>query len=310
MNLSVSKFASPDPIINGWGLPTRRADLGRASLIDLLRQIPEFENALLPRSRATITLINRAVGAELLVHPCDETKARSLYANVGLAVDRAALFLSGHDIVTRPIARLSLFGERATRLSNCVRAYRPASRGVFHQRDTIAFFYLLGRLEPVLRGFALLSDLELPALPRRPTHTTVREWLLASMSPAVGEEIVQLLRSLKAIRPSGRVYANPVFGEYGPIAGSDGDWIAGDTLVELKCVSGAFKRQYVTQMICYFALSQLKNQNADLPSFSRLCICLPRQGVSIHGSVDEWLRAFGAPPAHTVVPAIHAYFSN
>ena len=91
--------------------------------------------------------------------------------------------------------------------------------------------------------------------------------------------------------------------------GSDGDWIAGDTLVELKCTVSGIQREFITQVICYFALSRLPDRQKRLPDFSNLAFCLPRQSATVTGTVDEWLSAFGAPQSSIVVNAIHQYFS-
>ena len=69
------------------------------------------------------------------------------------------------------------------------------------------------------------------------------------------------------------------------------------------------QREFVTQVICYFALSRLPDRQNQLPHFSKLAICLPRQSATITGTVDEWLSAFGAPRSSIVVNAIHQYFS-
>jgi hypothetical protein len=234
----------------------------------------------------------------------------SLYSSVALAVDRGALFLSGHDVVSAPLRELKARGENvAKRLAQALEIYKPPVPQHFNRRDAIGWLYVLGRLEPVFRGFRPLSDVDTTHLPARLPHESVRQWLERIVAPSISDEIVQLLRGLEGISPPGIVYPNPVFGDLGPITGSDGDWILGDTLVELKCTVSGMRREFVTQMICYFALSRLPDRQKRLPHFSNLAICLPRQSATVTGTVDEWLSAFGAPHSSIVVNAIHQYFS-
>lgn len=81
----------------------------------------------------------------------------------------------------------------------------------------------------------------------------------------VADEIRTLLATVSALQPVGEFFPNPVFGGLGPIKGSDGDWIAGDTLVELKCTVRPVKREYVVQLLCYAALSRLPHNKSRIP---------------------------------------------
>lgn len=293
-----------------WSLPTPREDIRPACLTDLFRQIPEFGKALLPSSRSAITQLNRALKSTVRIPPSQETRRMSLYSSVALAVDRGALFLSGHDVVSAPLRELkALHGNVGKRLAQALEVYKLPERSVFDRRDIIGLLFVLGRLEPVFRGFRPLSDVDTTQLPARLSHRSVQQWLKRIVAPSVSDEIVQLLRSLQSISLPGIVYPNPVFGGLGPINGSDGDWIAGDTLVELKCTVSGMQREFITQVICYFALSRLPDRQKRLPEFSNLAFCLPRQSATVTGTVDEWLSAFGAPQSSIVVNAIHQYFS-
>lgn len=293
-----------------WSLPAPRRDIRPACLTDLFSQIPEFGAALLPSSRSAITQLNRALKSAVSIPPSEETRRMSLYSSVALAVDRGALFLSGHDVVSAPLRLLKARGKNAAkRLAQALEVYKPPGPRHFNRRDIIGLLYVLGRLEPVFRGFRPLSDVDTTQLPTRLSHRSVQQWLERIVAPGVSDEIVQLLRSLQSISLPGIVYPNPVFGGLGPIIGSDGDWIAGDTLVELKCTVSGMQREFVTQVICYFALSRLPDRQKRLPHFSNLAICLPRQSATVTGTVDEWLGAFGAPQSSIIVNAIHQYFS-
>jgi hypothetical protein len=293
-----------------WSLPPPRPDIRPACLTDLFRQIPEFGRALLPSSRSAITQLNRALKSRIYIPPSEETRRLRLYSSVALAVDRGALLLSGHDVVFNPLLALRARGNKvATRLAEALEVYDLPVRGIFNRRDVIGLLYVLGRLEPVFRGFRPLSDVDTTRLPALLSHQSVRQWLERIVAPSVGDEIVRLPRSLRGIRPSGIVYPNPIFGGLGPIIGSDGDWIADDTLVELKCTMSGMQREFVTQVMCYFALSRLPDRQNRLPHFSKLAVCLPRQSATVVGTVDEWLSAFGAPQSSVVVNAIHHYFS-
>jgi hypothetical protein len=294
-----------------WSLPTLRMDIQPACLTDLFSQIPEFGAALLPSSRSAITQLNRALKSMISIPPSEETRRMSLYSSVALAVDRGALFLSGHDIVSTPLRLLKAYRNNSTkRLAQALEVYKAPERGVFNRRDIIGLLYVLGRLEPVFRGLRPLSDIDTTQLPTQLSHRSVQQWLERIVAPGVSDEIVQLLRSLQSISLPGIVYPNPVFGGLGPIIGSDGDWIAGDTLVELKCTVSGMQREFVAQVICYFALGQLPDRQNQLPHISNLAICLPRQSATVMGTVDEWLSAFGAPQSSIAVNAIHQYFSG
>lgn len=284
------------------------APLGRgarhACLTDFLGSNPRFIDGLLPNSRAAITLLNRRIGKALVVGPSATTASRQLYSTVALAVDRGALYLHGHNMGASDTG-LPGRGPDARRIALALQLYEPPTEQILANRSAIGWFYVLGVLEPVRRGFRPLSDLDISALPARLTPRSAAEWFASAVPDDVAKEIALLLRVVGRIRVRGRFVANPVFGGVGPIIGSDGDWIAGDTLVELKCTVAGVKREHVAQLICYYVFDQLLAHGRKSPyGFTNLALCLPRQGCTVIGTVDQWLRAFGAPDAATVVASV------
>jgi hypothetical protein len=234
------------------------------------------------------------------VTTCDE----NLYSVVGLAVDRGALYLSGGDVTTRPIAWLARRRGHAERVAALLQAYSPPRRGALRSAAWLGWLGILGRMEPIMRGFVSLSDIRLAGLPRRLTQKSAAEWLAESMPAATLQEIAELLRLVRDTRVRGRFVPNPVFGCLGVVTGSDGDWIAGSTLVELKCVRQGMRSLYVAQLLCYYVLDRASAHGHEPFGFDSLALSLPRQGVTISGTVGEWLGAFGAPPESIVVPAV------
>jgi len=266
-----------------------------ASLTTAFATNGAFVGALLPNSRMAVTAINRAINTPNLVAPCLTTTSARLHSAVALAVDRGVLYFYCSDVVRRPVARLQRHGRIGKRIAAIAMSYKPPARRVLSSRSAIGWFYLLGMLEPIIRGFRPLSDVDVSALPRRPTRESANDWLESLVPSDVAAEIADLLRAVRDIRVPGVIRPNPVFGGLGWITGSDGDWIAGDTLVELKCTVGGIKREHVAQLLCYYAFDQLCSIPALRFGFSSLALCLPRQRCTIVGSVDHWLAAFGAP---------------
>jgi hypothetical protein len=308
MHLEIRDIVPLCPISPNWSLPCLPRGVEHASLTNLLPNIPEIERALLPNARRAVTEINRALRQRPFIAPSHTTQALKAHWRVGLAIDRGALFLSGVDVVSRPLQRLARSGAKAKALGRLLKAWEPKAKGMFRNRAAVGWLYVLGALDSALRGFVPLSDVIMHDLPKRVDAATAKAWLYEAVPVPIAAEIVLLLRSLREIRIRGPISANPVFGGIGPIAGSDGDWIVADTLVELKCVVDGVKRRNVAQLISYYALSQLPDRQHRLPPFSRLAICLPRQSATVVGTIDEWLRAFGAPTASRVVEAWHNCF--
>lgn len=291
-----------------WSLPPLDPGIRPQSLTNLLPTIPAVESALLPHSRRAIAAINRALAGRPYLAPSESTRRTRSYSRVALAVDRAALFLGGHDVATAPMEWLLTGGGAQRRMGELLAAWSPSPRSLFHNRAGVGWLYALGGLDVARRGFIPLSDVITSPIPRRIDADRARRWCESLIPEDMSDEIVRLLRSLKDIRIRGAISPNPIFGGIGPISGSDGDWVVADTLVELKCVVDGVKRRHVAQLVCYHALGQLADQRENLPSFSRLALCLPRQSATITGTVNEWLYAFGAPRSEIVVDALHRCF--
>lgn len=266
-----------------------------ASLTDALATNGAFVGALLPNSRTAVTAINRAIKTPHFIAPSATTANARLYSSVALAVDRGVLFFCGSDLVRHPVAYLQRHGEIGTQIGEVARSYQPPTHHVLSSRSALGWFYLLGRLEPVIRGFRPLSDVDISALPRKLTRRSSEDWLRSLVPLDVAAEIADLLRAVRDNRVPGAIRPNPVFGGLGWITGSDGDWIAGDTLVELKCTVGGLQRNHVAQLLCYYAFDQLCSAPEQRFGFSSLALCLPRQRCTIVGSIDAWLAAFGGP---------------
>ncbi len=304
MHLQIRDIVETPRVTADWTLPVIPPECRPASLSDFLGSFSELESALLPNSRRAITAINKAASQRPRIEPSSVTRERKLYGRVGLAVDRGVLFLSGVDIATESVEWLSQGPGREKQAARLLRSWQPRAQGMFHSRAAMGWLYVLGGLDSVRRGFMELSDIG-PEVPKVVDASSAKSWFEEAIPAEVADEIVALLRSLKDIRIRGRVSPNPIFGGTGLITGSDGDWIADDTLVELKCVSDGVKRRNVAQLVCYYAMSQLPDRKGSFEPFSKLALCLPRQSCTIVGHVEEWLSAFGAPPAAIAVPALH-----
>lgn len=266
-------------------------------------------DGMLPQSRRTIGHINKLLGARPQIAPSATTRARKLYSPLGGAVDRGVLYLSGFDIAARPRRVLSRGPRRATLISAALAAYEPPRRGILRDRSALGWLYLLAVLDPVMRGFRTLDDVDMTAFPAPINHAIIAAWLEQLLPGEVALEIAHLLRTVRNIRLPGPIVANPILGGLGLVAGSDGDWIAGDTLVEMKCTTGGVKRIHVPQLLCYYVFGQARAHGRQRPlGFERLALCLPRQSCMLVGSVDEWLQAFGAPRAEVFVDAATRWF--
>lgn len=255
----------------------------------------QFLNALLPCARPAVKALNNSIRRDTPVPVSGTTKALNLYSRVASAVDRGCLYLSGHDPVSPIIPWLKRNGTPGNRIATICELYSAPTRGVLRSRAAIGWFYLLGMLDPIRRRFRTFSDIDLTALPLRPRKLDVTHWLENLVPDDVALETADLLRAVRDARILGRFSPNPVFGGTGVVTGSDGDWIAGDTLVELKCVVRV-KREHIAQLLCYYAFDQLMTHGHSPYGFTDLALRLPRQRCSIVGSVDEWLAAFGGPP--------------
>jgi hypothetical protein len=232
-----------------------------------------------------------------------------MYGRVGLAIDRAALLFAGQDILDRP--RQFLARSQLLRLLEVHGATVPKQP---HQvrRATIGWLLVIGGLEPVFRGFRPLSDINTTKMPRSARNAaSVRTWLESLVRDDLAVEFISLLQSLTAIMPQGKIIANPVFGGWGSIIGSDGDLIVDDTLIEIKCTLHGIERSHVAQVICYAALNALRQlQGGRHYEFSRLAFCLPRHTCLLTGTIDNWLSVFGAPILPAVVEGLARFATS
>lgn len=294
---------------DAWIPPRPRREPHAAVLTDFLKQVPEFERALLPRSRGVVTRLNRAVRALPRVAPCETTQRNKMYGRVGLAIDRAALLFAGQDILERP--RQFLTQKRLLGLLEVHAATVPKQP---HQvsRATIGWLLVIAGLEPVIRGFRPLSDIDTSKMPRsRRTAASARNWLESVVPEDLADELTFLLQSLTAIMPQGTITANPAFGCWGSITGSDGDLIVDDTLIEIKCTLHGIGRSHVAQIISYAALNALRRQEGGQHfEFSKLALCLPRHTCLLTGTIDDWLGAFGAPTLRAVVEGLARFATS
>lgn len=310
MVLGIKEIVSIPDLDPDWVLPSLPRDIRPKCLSDLLKEIPEFQKALLPNSRWAITQINRVLRTKKFIEPCNEIKEKNLYSSVALAVDRGALLLKNNLKNEEVIEFLQRQGDYGKKIATIIEKFEPIAHDLIYRRETSGYLFLLGKLEPIIRGFRPISDLKEYGLPKRFTNESINKWISGIISKSVADEINLLLKTLNKLQLSGEVYPNPIFGGIGPIFGSDGDWISGDTLVELKCTVSGIKRQYVAQIICYSWLGKSGPISSTIPKINDLAICLPRQSSIIVGTIDDWLLAFGAPKFQKVFAAINEYFSS
>lgn len=252
MEIQIASILPADPI-DRWELPQVYDAPLYEPLTNLLRELSDFQQALLPRSRAALTTLNRAI-RDAAKAPPQRKWPPAQAGEIGLAVDRGALFLAGCDIVSE--VRYALDGmsdPRAGVISSALRSFSPSSADNLDQ-SVVGWLFVLGRLDSICRGVRPLDDINVGDLPARAGPKESREWFASVVSADVAEDIHSLLLVVKQLQPSGEMYPNPQFGALGPIRASDGDWIVGDTLIELKCTSQPVKREYVAQLICYAAL--------------------------------------------------------
>lgn len=308
MHVNILELTGSPPRARGCEFAKVLRPIRPACLTDLLKETPEFIDGILPQSRRSMTYLNRWVRARPQLAASEATKARNAFGPVAGAVDRGVLYLSGFDIASRPAARLR-YTRRGARIAAAITEYRPPRKGILGDDAAMGWLFLLAQIDPVLRGFRPLDDVDVSRFPRAINHDSVADWLRTLIAPMIAAEIAQLLRVVRDIRLPGPILANPVFGGVGPISGSDGDWIADDTLVEMKCTTREVQRTYVAQLLCYYALDQLRRGTRRHYGFGRLALCLPRQRCVISGRAEEWLAAFGAPKAARFVEGVGGWLA-
>ncbi|MBI3811567.1 MAG: hypothetical protein HY283_05110 [Nitrospirae bacterium] len=203
----------------------------------------------------------------------------------------------GEDVMVRPRSYLQQGKTKKRILKALEYQSRRESPGCLspERPETLGWLWVLGNLEPVFRGFRPLSDIDGAALGSAPvTPRSAMRWLANLVTEDLASELTALIRSLACIIPKGPYRSNPIFGGYGFVIGSDGDFMAGHTLVEIKCSVSGVRRNSVSQMLSYFAIDRL-NHGTHGYGVRQLALCLPRQQATIIGTVDEWLSFFGGP---------------
>jgi hypothetical protein len=318
MQLNIKDIVPEPKVATDWRLSKISNKLRPKSLSDLLKDIPEFQRELLPNSRQAITQINRALRKNQFIAPSEETKKGNLYSSVALAIDRGALMLRDEIDNNRLITTLKIhnkygnkkYKDHRNAIVIIINKFESIAQNEPFSKETAGYLFLLGKLEPIIRGFRPFSDVIEHGLPSNLSTDSIRNWLSDIISADLSSEIIDLLNVISKLQLKGHFFANPIFGGIGPISGSDGDWITGETLVELKCTVRGVKREYVAQIICYSALNKIGPKAATIPPINKLALCLPRQSSIVVGSVDEWLSAFGAPPSEFIYKSIEEYFSS
>jgi hypothetical protein len=242
MRVAILDATGTPPRARDCVIPAPRRPARPACLTDFLEATPDLIDGMLPHSRRSIGYLNKLVNARPQIAPSTTTRSRKLYSPVGGAVDKGTLYLSGFEIAHQTAERLAQRGARGRTIARMLTAYRPARTRILRDQATLGWLYLLATLDPVLRRFVTLEDVALPTLLPRVSHELVEEWLTSLIPEDVTSEIADLLRAVRDMRLPGPVIANPIFGRLGLVDGSDGDWIAGDTLVEMKCTTGGVQR--------------------------------------------------------------------
>lgn len=298
------------PPQDDWTLPEIPDTVWPAALTDLLKQVPDLQSALMPWSRRTVIALNRHLRSIPGIPPTAATVQGRYHSAIGLAVDRAALVRLGGDILADPIWWLK-HRIRRNLWTWIVRALELAPlRKDSDLRDPAALgaLFVLGRMQPWQRGFVPWSVVfqNPPQYGGEPTPEEAHAWLAGEIPPGTREELAELLECLESMTLPGPYTLNPIFGSLGPIRGSDGDWIAGSTLVELKVVQGGLQRAHVAQVLTYALLAEEHVARSVLPPITEIAMCLPRQRALLIGTPDEWLGAFGAPPARVAFPVLRA----
>jgi hypothetical protein len=303
MILRISDIAPAQPS-DGWVLSPLRSDVRRGVLTTFVTRNRVFRNELLPGTRRALRAMRDEVARHALIPASPTTQVRNLYGAVGCAVGVAARYLSGCDVVGRPIERLRELGARGKALARPLQRYDPPKRAVFRRRDAIGWFLYLGMLERIVLGVRPTSDADAIRLPDGRSHRNYRDWF-ADFAPAdVQDELLALLRALSLCRLPGHMFPSPTFAGIGPISVGIGDWIAGRTLVELKVTTHGPDADHVAQLLMYRVLSRLPLSRRLNPPFTSLALCLPRQSCTFVGTPNEWLACFGAPPYNVVERAV------
>jgi hypothetical protein len=286
-------------------------------LTDFLKRTPEFRRAFLPDSISAAVQINRVTRSTgYFIPPSQTTRQNRMYGRVGLAVERAALHLSGEDLMEHPRAVLNSPKDQRLRLLRVLEKYASTeSPGGLRRgnKATVGWLLILGALEPIRKGIRPFSDIDVTSLPRSSVSVgKATTWLASRVPDDLCEEFGELISSLEAILPHGIVMPSPSFGSWGAVLESQGDLLVERCLIELKCSVRAVRSEYVAQLLCYAAINALNRQLGRRLVFDidGLALVLPRQRCAIAGTVEEWLSAFGGPTFDAFVSGFAAFANS
>jgi hypothetical protein len=275
--------------------------------------------ALFPAVTRLVVCLNKASKVSgAYIPPSPTTRKLNWYSRVGLAIDRAMVHLLGGDLLSKPRAALERSGSRDLKwlLAALEAQLEKCENGAIdvHDRATIGFLLVVGALEPILRGVVPASDIDIGALPRQKCAAEdVADWFSAQAPAEVAEEIAEILTlSVNAV-PAGPYFVNPGYGGFGAIMGSDADFVAGSTLVEMKCISSGISGLHVAQLLAYGALRSLASKNeaeAMGPQLEKFALFLPRRGWCVTGTLAEWLDYLEGPTEAAFPQAFASYCTH
>jgi hypothetical protein len=287
-----------------WTEGTKYEARVASCLTDFLDRNRPAVRALFPAAPRVVSALNKASGASgIYIPPCDTTKEFNWYSRVGLAIDRAMVHLLGGDLLGK--SRVALGSSRSSDWKWLLTAlevqFEQFKAGAIDVQDRAAIGLLLvvGALEPILRGVVSASDINLTKLPRKKCGADEIALWFSTQSPLeVAEEIGAILVSAVRAVPAGPYFINPVYGGFGAIMGSDADFVAGTTLVEMKCISRGISGLHIAQLLAYGALRELAGKDEAKrmgPPLEKFAIFLPRRAWCVAGSLSEWLDYLDGP---------------
>jgi hypothetical protein len=285
-------------------------------LTDFLDRNRPAVRALFPGAPRVVTSLNKAAGKSgTYISPCDATRKLNWYSRVGLAIDRAMVHLLGGDLLQKPraafgSARSSYWKWLSIALE--VQFERCEERAIDVQdRAAMGLLLVVGALEPIMRGVVSPSDIDIASLPRKKCSADeISNWFSTQAPSEVAEEIAQILISSVRALPPGPYFINPVYGGFGAIMSSDADFIAGTTLVEMKCISGGISGLHIAQLLGYGAIRALAKKSETRrmgPPLKRFAILLPRRAWCVTGTLADWLYHLEGPAAGVFPQSFASY---
>jgi DHA1 family tetracycline resistance protein-like MFS transporter len=221
MQLNIKDIVPEPKVATDWRLSKISNKLRPKSLSDLLKDIPEFQRELLPNSRQAITQINRALRKNQFIAPSEETKKGNLYSSVALAIDRGALMLRDEIDNNRLITTLKIhnkygnkkYKDHRNAIVIIINKFESIAQNEPFSKETAGYLFLLGKLEPIIRGFRPFSDVIEHGLPSNLSTDSIRNWLSDIISADLSSEIIDLLNVISKLQLNGHFFANPIFGQ-------------------------------------------------------------------------------------------------